>query len=323
MRSQLQDRLGEQFETVNIVGQLHDVPPHAVYKLRVDGRQAVLKFDTGSTGSAGVEGRVLTLLHERTAVPVPAPLAVGDDWFLVRWEPAAPQSCGSFEPDEQWARAAGRGLATLHEESAEFIDTYGLFRVEQESAQTTELRLQTFEASGLAINGNASYREAAIQYVREREPVLDRFGHGAIAQQAVEAIEAAPELTAGVGEPVLCHGWATPEHVAVSGDAVTCLVDFEHAIAAPAEFDYWRTVFPTFGTEQHELQQAFRDGYETVRSLPEELEARRPLYALLNGVYFFESLYIQDQHDETATRKKAEQLREQVETTVEQLKTRQ
>jgi hypothetical protein len=54
-----------------------------------------------------------------------------------------------------------------------------------------------------------------------------------------------PDAFADADEPVCCHDLATPEHVAVADDTVACVVDFEHAIAAPAAFDYWRTVHPT------------------------------------------------------------------------------
>jgi Ser/Thr protein kinase RdoA (MazF antagonist) len=117
-----------------------------------------------------------------------------------------------------------------------------------------------------------------------------------------------PEVFADVGDPVCCHGWATPEHVATSDGEVVCLVDFEHAIAAPGEFDYWRTVTPTFGADESG-RQAFREGYESVRALPAGFESRRRLYGLLNLVYYFESLYVQDQHDPDTTANKAEELR--------------
>lgn len=114
----------------------------------------------------------------------------------------------------------------------------------------------------------------------------------------------------GAGAPVCCHGWWTPEHVPVVDGDVACVVDFEHALAAPDEYDYWRTVLPTFADEA--ALGAFREGYEAVRALPGGFEARQPLYEALVGVYYFESLYVQDQHGPAATEQRATRLRESV-----------
>jgi len=73
-------------------------------------------------------------------------------------------------------------------------------------------------------------------------------------------------------------------------------IDFERALVAPAEYDYWRTVMPYFGAPDdvnETVKQAFQDGYESIRPLPVGFEARRPLYRLLNWVEFIESLYLQ------------------------------
>ncbi|ELY63532.1 aminoglycoside phosphotransferase [Natronobacterium gregoryi SP2] len=41
------------------------------------------------------------------------------------------------------------------------------------------------------------------------------------------------------------------------------------------------------------VERKFRDGYESVRSLPDDGAQRRPLYSLLNSVAFLESLHLQ------------------------------
>jgi len=105
--------------------------------------------------------------------------------------------------------------------------------------------------------------------------------------------------------------------VAVEAEQVGCMVDFEHAVAAPGEFDYWRTVFPALGGEDDEdTRRAFRTGYNSVRALPDGLARRRPLYRLLNGVYFFESLYVQNQHGPAGTARRAASLRDLIDETV-------
>jgi Ser/Thr protein kinase RdoA (MazF antagonist) len=104
----------------------------------------------------------------------------------------------------------------------------------------------------------------------------------------------------------------------VDGQAV-CLVDFEHAIAAPSEFDYWRTVLPTFNHDDNDFQKTFREGYASVRSLPDGFERRAPFYVVLNEVYYFESLYVQDQHGPEETEECAERFRNSVTETLDSL----
>ncbi|MFB6073102.1 MAG: hypothetical protein ABEJ88_09055 [Halobacterium sp.] len=83
------DALASAFESHSIARRLHDVPPHEVYEVTVEGRRAVCKRDTGATGGAGVEGRVARLVGERTTVPVPDVLAVGPDYYVAAFHPGA------------------------------------------------------------------------------------------------------------------------------------------------------------------------------------------------------------------------------------------
>lgn len=301
MTDVIRDTLDTQFETYSIVRQLHDVPPHEVYEVTVDGRPAVCKVDTGETGSAGMEGRVTAFVAERTTLPVPGVLAVGEEYYVAEWHPDAPEPDGTFEADEHWAEAAGRGLATLHEETATLLDQYGQFRPGNSAGP-----------DGISTTGHDGWHAAALEYVRQYRPTLARYGHDDIADAVLTVLEDHPDAFAGADGPVCCHGWATPEHVTVRDGDVACLVDFEHAIAAPGEFDYWRTVTPTFGPDTEAAKAAFREGYESVRPLPDGLDRRRPLYVVLNGVYYFESLYVQDQHTPEETERIAGRIRENV-----------
>jgi len=297
MRDDVRIRLESAFSSHSIERQLHDVPPHEVYEILVDGRRAVYKGDIGPTGKAGVEGRVTDFVGEETSIPVPETLLVEEDFYVAAWHPAAPSPDEGQPADETWASAAGRGLAMLHDETAPLLDSYGAFRPGPEL--TTE-RHDEFHAAALA-------------YLSRRRPVLDRYGHADMADRAIEVLADCPDAFAGVDGPVCCHGWATPEHVSVVDGEVACVIDFEHALAAPGEYDYWRTVFPAFGEfEADDAHQAFREAYESVRPLPEGFSRRRRFYALLNGIYYFESLYVQDQHGPEETTDRAQRLRDNV-----------
>lgn len=302
MKDDARSRLEERFDEYEIVRQVHDVPPHEVWEVEVIGRRAVLKFDTGLTGSAGVESRVLAFVEAQTSVPVPAVLAVGEDFFVAAWHPDAPAPETGSEADEAWAVVAGRGLATLHVETAQHIDRFG--RITSESNRER-----------LVVDGHDGWPAAAVEYVRRLEDVLGEFGHTDVATAVLEHVHEHPDAFESSGGPVLCHGWWTPEHVAVGEDAssdvdIRCVVDWEHAMAAPGEWDYWRTVLPTF--DGGDAQRAFREGYESVRPLPDGVEDRRPIFLLLVWLYYFESLYVQAQHDQGETEKRAAFFRERV-----------
>lgn len=299
----VRDRLESRFGTHRIVSQLHDVPPHEVYEVIVDGRRAIYKGDTASRGSAGVEGRVVDFVGDRTSVPAPEVLAVGDDYFVAAWDPNAPAPDDGQVADETWASAAGRGLAMLHRETAPSVNSYGRFRP---------------AGSGIEVDAKDDWHAAAVAYVDHHRPVLARHGHADVADDVVDFLTEHQDAFAGADGPVCCHGWATPDHVAVADGRVACMVDFEHAIAAPGEFDYWRTVLPTFGADgtADVAKRAFRAGYDSVRPLPSGFERRAPLYLLLNQVYYFESLYVQDQHGPDATAERAARLRDGVRETL-------
>lgn len=294
MKRDPDDALASEFETHRIVRQLHDVPPHEVYEVYVNGQYAVYKGDTDSTGSAATEGLVTALVDEQTSVPVPEVLFVGDSYYVATWHSDAPTPTEDGEPDETWAFAAGRGIATLHNETDQLIHEYGQFRPRNDD---------------VAITGYNDWQAAALAYIRRYRLIPDRYGYGDIVDSVLDFLTDRSDLFEGVGSPVCCHGWATPEHVSVLDGRVGCMLDFEHAIAAPGEFDYWRTVMPTFTHNTDCLEQAFRNGYESVRSLPVGFERRKPLYVLLNLIYYFESLYVQDQHGPEEAAERADGLR--------------
>ena len=303
MKRDLASRLEAQFDSYDVLRQLHDVPPHEVYEVTVNGQHAIYKGNTGPTGKAGTEGRVMAVIGEHTSIPVPETVIVENEFFVARWHDDAPSPESEHHADEDWARAAGSGLARLHDETAPLLDTYGTFRPDD----------------GLRTDGHDQWHAAAIEYVRSRRPVLARCGHADMAEKVLEYLDGHPDAFAGADRPVCCHGWATPEHVSVADRGVACMIDFEHAIAAPGEYDYWRTVSPVFGSDGSNARNVFRESYESVRSLPDGLERRRLLYALLNGVYYFESLYVQNQHGPEETAERAERLRTRITEIVDSL----
>lgn len=94
------------------------------------------------------------------------------------------------------------------------------------------------------------------------------------------------------------------------------------SLVAPGEYDYWRTTMPYFEArdEIDESVPAFRDGYESVRSLPDHFEQRRPVYCLINWVAFIESLHLQKTVEPTKRETMSEWMRTRVFDTLEELR---
>lgn len=283
MTRHVADALAQHYDQFVVGESLHEVPPHETYAVTVGGQPAVCKRATEATGDPATEAHVMRFVARETDLPVPEVLAVGDDHFVAAWCPAAPAP-DEQSLDEAWGRAAGRCLGTLHAQTAGTFDAYGKPRA---------------EGDALVAADGPDWTGAVRASLRRRRATISEFGYADVADAVLDYLDDHPDAFAGAGDPVLCHGWATPDHVAVADGEVTCLLDFEHALVAPGEWDYWRTALPAFDGPDGDdggadaVERAFRAGYEDVRPLPDGFERRQPLYAVLNTVYYVESLFVQ------------------------------
>jgi len=258
------------------VRELHRVRPHATYEVRFRDERAVCKVATHPLGDPETEARTLQHVRRETNVPVPEVLAVGDDHFLARWCDAVPD-----DPpvrDEERIRALGRGLATLHAETAAEFDQPG--------------RLHT-EGDDLAVAAGR-WSDTLLDLLARRERYLDTVGYGELARRVGDTVRDHRDRLE-VDDATLVHGNYFGEHVGTDGDATTAVIDFEHALVGLAGWDYLRTAGPVFGPgADHDVAEAqFRDAYEAVRPLPPGFDERRPLYELVNGVSYLRSLHLQ------------------------------
>lgn len=265
--------------------ELHAVPPHAVYEVTVDGTRAVCKVAQGPRAHPATEARVMEVVGRETTVPTPEVLAVGGDWFVAEWREGLP-----YDPelDPERARIMGAGLATLHEETAGAFERTGFPRTEGDS---------------LGVASHDSWVETVCARLADRRDYLADFGCGDVASAARSFVGERPDLFDGAGEPILAHGNYLPDHVAVTDGEQTCVVDWEHALVAPAEYDYWRTAMPLFESpgDTDAEEAAFHEGYESVRPIPANFDEYSLAHRLVIMVSHLESLHLQRQHDDHGT----------------------
>lgn len=287
--------------------ELHRVPPHVTYEITFGGRRAVCKLATGPEADLATEGQLLEFVARETTIPVPEVLAVGSDYFVAAWHDGVPDSThDDGDPTETWARTVGIGMATLHAETESVFERTGFFAAERD-----DLTLRTRE----------SWTETVEAFLDSRREFLVGTGYADVAAEALEFVREYPEAFATPDTPVLCHGNYLPAHVGVAESEVTCVVDFEHALCGPGEYDFWRTAMPVFEARgRPALEEAFREGYESIRSLPDGFDRRAKCYRTLNAVSYFRSLFLQDQHDEAETERRAERMSEYVTTSIDDLR---
>lgn len=259
------------------VRELHRVRPHATYEVRFRGERAVCKVATHPLGNPETEARTLQYVRRETSVPVPEMLAVGDGHFIARWCDAVPEE--PPERDETRIRALGRGLATLHAETAPEFGRSGLLDAEDGDLTVDEQR----------------WSDTLLDLLERRKRYLDSVGYGDLARAVADTVRDHRHRLETVDDAVLVHGNYFGEHVGTEADETTAVIDFEHALVGSPEWDYLRTAGPVFGPgADHSVPEArFRSAYESVRSLPAGFDERRPLYELVNGVSYLRSLHLQ------------------------------
>lgn len=288
------DALAQGFDQFAVGQRLHAVPPHETHAVRVDGRRVVCKRATGPRGDPATEAAVLRFVADETPLPVPEVLAAGAEGFVAEWCDGLGAGDAS---DEVTARAIGAAMARLHAATEDAFDGYGPVTADGDSE--------------MAVDAHHGWIGGLRTRLLDRREYLATVGHADVADAVVEWLEGGPAVLADPGPPVLCHGNLLPDHVAVTDGAVTCAIDFEHALVAPPEYDCWRTLVPIEGGDGGDTPgAAFREGYAGVRPLPDGLDDRRALYCCLLAVEYLKSLYLQDEHDAETTAEKADYYRD-------------
>ncbi|MFC4987100.1 phosphotransferase family protein [Saliphagus infecundisoli] len=303
MKREPETTIAQYANDARVLEELHAVPPYRVYEVSLDGRRGVLKIDDHSRGHAADEGRVHAFVASETSMEVPNVIAVGDDHYVTDWEDAFEGSPTPIE--EEWAHIAGVWLGGLHADTADAFPGFGRPRD---------------HGTGLTIDVHDRWTDAARERIAYHREFLETVGHADVADAVDRFLGENPGVFEGCGGPVLCHGDVHPEHLSRTDGGTATAIDFEHALGAPAEYDYWRAATPYFeaadGVGTSALR-AFQAGYESVRELPAGIEERRPAFRLLNLVAFLESLYLQENLGADERERRAENMRRLIVETVE------
>jgi Ser/Thr protein kinase RdoA (MazF antagonist) len=305
--TRIHDRLAPEFDDVTVGEKLHAVPPHVVHEVTVDGRRAVCKLAVGPESVLRREAAAQAYAARETDLAVPGVLAAGEGFYVAEWLDGAPEQGGDHDL-EAWAATAGAGLARLHEGAS--MDDHGPLRADDE---------------GLAVAAHPTAAEGLAGYLRDLRPGVADTGYADVLDDAAGFLREHPCALAGAGDPVLCHGNWLPDHVGVADGRVAAVIDFERAVAAPAEHDYVRAALPLFlapGRDEEPARAAFRAGYESVRPLADGFDERLDVHRLVVVASFVESLFVQDEFDPSGTRERAAALREAVDELVESLRGR-
>lgn len=301
MHDDVHDVLASYPTATTVRRELHDIPPHHVYEITFDGERAVCKLGVGPEATPVFEGRLLEWVGAATTVPVPRVLAIGDDHVLLSWADDL-QADPVVTRDRLWV--LGATLARLHDETAPSVDAPATLRS---------------DGTELVVADRDSWSAVLLDWLEGRRRVLDRVGFGALADEAISFVANHQDLFDGAEDVTLVHGNYLPSHVGVDGDAtleaderVTSVVDFEHALFGPGEFDYVRSAMPMFGPDRsHDVpERTFKEAYESVRTLPTGFEERRPAYEALNLVSYVRSLHVQraDRDDPETVARRARSL---------------
>ena len=180
------------------------------------------------------------------------------------------------------------------------------------------------------VDAHEDWHAVARDYVAEARAYLADIGRTDPADEVLALLDDRPDLFAGAGTPVLCHGNLLPDHVGFERDAgdpvdVAAVIDFEHALVAPAEYDLWRTALPVFFRGRptpDPAYEAFREGYGSVRPLPHGVERRRDAWVVVTLVSHLVALDVQNRGIGPDEHLRAEGIAEKISETVADLRSR-
>lgn len=266
-KSELRDVLGSRFDVISVEEQVRVGRRNTVYRVTVDGRRAACKMTDSRPSILAREAAVQRVVGERTSVPVPDVLAMGDGYLLSEWMDGEPyDSSESRQLCRTRLRAVGRTLGRLHGATEDAFGGHGTLQREE----------------GLSVANPVDWSTRFVDFVADWASNLAATRDADVGAAVREAVQRRRDLLTNCS-PVLVHGEVSPAHVLFEGQAVSTLLDWELAQAAPGAFDLvWaeRDLLgrPVVDEGNSTLRRALLDGYESKRKLGPGFPVRRELY---------------------------------------------
>lgn len=253
-------------EHATLVGRFEDGLKHATYEVRADGTDYVLQVADPEAASDLRCGLGCYRLLADTAIPVPDPVTERGrecDSGAYTIVEKLPGSNGERDISPARTRDAGRWLARIHE-----------------AATFAESGWPRFD-DGVAIEPFAEGRFADWRHrkVQDNADYLQDGGLPAAGRAVERLFDRERFREYDPDPPVLCHNDFSPDNVLFRGEAVSGIVDFDHAYAGPR---YRDVVKAANGFRMHAptadwpVRESFYEGYRTVADLGEEFEAMEP-----------------------------------------------
>lgn len=300
MDGPVHDALARHYDQYTVGDRLHHVPPHVVYEVTVEGTRAVCKVATGPERDPAEEAAAMQFARGRTDLPIPEILASGTGHYVAAWAGNAPDE-STARPTADRLGALARSLGRLHVATAGAFHAPGFVRVDDP----------------LTVESPGGWRETLLALLDGYAGRLAAEGHADVAERVATAVAAHADVLDHADTPALLHGNLLPDHVSDDGGEPTFVIDFEHALVGPPEYDYLRTVVPVFlGARRGESalsRKEFRELYESIRTLPSGFGDRRSLHLAVLSVSYLQALYVQNpEEDAEGLDSRAESIREHV-----------
>mgnify|MGYP006275224133 FL=1 len=262
--------------------------------VRFAGADPIVVQQTPTPRSARVEARLLAAIDERTSVPVARPIDsgdTGDDGWLVTPLLAGDDLHEAFvdldaATQQAIAGAFGRFLAELHEVfqfgrygplAVDNGDLVTEFRSPRSTPIGDEFDLEDGISGGVAAATPAEWREWLVTYGRANVARLpsefDDLRSG--------LLDVVASLPATTGPAPRLFPWDfRPGNALVADGTVTAVLDWEYPLAADpalsvAKAEYLVADWYVSEERADRLRAAFREGYTSVRDIPEIRPAHR------------------------------------------------
>lgn len=276
---------------------------HVTLETETRRRSCVLKSSPGNqrNGCTSTEARYLSVLAERTSIPVPDVVGVVDEheeleapFFLMDSADGTPLETQQEEPLsdsmlQRIARQSGRYLAQLH-----MIDAPNLFGIVRfEPSPPLEGTSPTADPSGFTVpNGSLNWTDCFRDWFFETTDNLSETRFDDLVPALKTEVEERIDELPNAFQPVLARIDHRPENLLVSSDdgSIEALLDWGAQFCVAPTYDLatvefmmaggGRLALPGFPDRRLLVRDALLTGYRRETTVPKGFERQRQCYQL-------------------------------------------